>query len=108
MPLDGEAEEIFALPAKQLRMLAINTACIPTLKAGTWVRPGQAYVCTDPTISALWTDPRAQELLVSVCSCVNVFLSEGVRVHVCTDPTISALWTDPRTQELLVIVFLCA
>lgn len=30
LPLDGEAEHIFALPAKQLRMLAHNTPCIPT------------------------------------------------------------------------------
>lgn len=50
----------------------ISSNCVPSCSSGLWVRPGQAYVCTDTMITALWTDPRTQELLVSsLCAIVQ-------------------------------------
>eukprot|EP00967_Tisochrysis_lutea_P054373 scaffold67958_cov20-Tisochrysis_lutea.AAC.1 len=62
LPLDNEVEDLFALPARQLRMSAMGTPCIPD-HLGVLVCPTHAYVCTDANMSALMAEPRACKLL---------------------------------------------
>jgi len=63
LPLEGEVDDMFMLPAAQLRKQAITTPCIPTT-TGLLVRPNQAHVCMDASITTILADARAQKLLV--------------------------------------------